>query len=135
MYALEWDPLNRHIRTWDFTPHDSVPPNVAQALGTVHMSPAQRVAPNPEEWTLPYGYFPIGTGTDCEANPFQDIQLVFITAFCGSAAGDRFTVDCVDQAKSYDTCEDWIDNHPEGLFEAYWKIRGVYIYEREWLRS
>ena len=135
VYALEWDPVNQHIRTWVFTPHVRVPKNLVKALRTAHLPPKDRIAPNPEEWPLPYGYFPIGSGTNCEASPFQHMQIVFNTAFCGSAAGDRFSVDCPEQAKVYDTCEEWIKSQPEELFEAYWKIRGVYIYERLWKSS
>lgn len=60
------------------------------------------------------------------------MRLVLNTAFCGSVAGNRFQLDCPKQAKQFKTCNDWIASNPEEMNEAYWKIRGVYVYEREW---
>lgn len=61
IFALEWDPVNRHIRTWVFTPHTAVPKNLVEAIRTAaEPVVANRVMPDPEEWPLPYGYFPIG---------------------------------------------------------------------------
>jgi hypothetical protein len=61
IFALEWDPVYRHIRTWAFTPHTTVPENLVKAIRTAgETSEIDRVMPNPEEWPLPYGYFPIG---------------------------------------------------------------------------
>lgn len=61
IFALEWDPVYRHIRTWAFTPHTTVPENLVKAIRTAgEISESDRVMPNPEEWPLPYGYFPIG---------------------------------------------------------------------------
>lgn len=50
VYVLEWDPINRHIRSWVFTPHESMPENLIDAIRTAHMSPEARTAPNPELW-------------------------------------------------------------------------------------
>lgn len=50
VYVLEWDPINRHIRSWVFTPHESMPENLIDAIRTAHMSPDERTAPNPELW-------------------------------------------------------------------------------------
>lgn len=60
VFALEWDPINKHIRSWVFTPHSKVPSNLRDALLTANNDPDQRVAPNTQEWGLPYGYFAIG---------------------------------------------------------------------------
>jgi hypothetical protein len=61
IFALEWDPTYRHIRTWVFSPHTTVPENLVKAIRTAsEESESDRVMPNPEEWPLPYGYFPIG---------------------------------------------------------------------------
>ena len=65
VFALEWDPANRHIRTWVFSPHVTVPENLVQAIRSAHEPVEEnRIMPNPEEWPLPYGYFAIGESTD-----------------------------------------------------------------------
>lgn len=63
------------------------------------------------------------------------MRLVFNLAFCGSVAGNRFQLDCPKIAKEFKTCNDWVKSDPDELKEAYWKIRGVYVYEREWQRA
>ena len=60
VYALEWDPVNRHIRTWVFTPHKHLPDNLRDAIRTASLPDAEKVIPDPELWPLPYGYFAIG---------------------------------------------------------------------------
>jgi hypothetical protein len=61
VFALEWDPVNRHIRTWVFTPHTTVPVNLVMAIRSAAEPQVEnRVVPNPDDWPLPYGYFPIG---------------------------------------------------------------------------
>jgi hypothetical protein len=137
VFALEWDPINHHIRTWVFTPHATVPQNLVDTIRTAHLpdTNGQRVAPDPESWPLPYGYFAIGEGTNCPAYHFRNMRLVFNLAFCGSVAGNRYQMDCPLQAKQFSTCNEWIKSEPEELNEAYWKIRGVYVYEREWERT
>ena len=60
VFALEWDPANSHMRTWVFSPHTEVPENLVNAIRTAHKPLSERTVPNPSEWPLPYGYFPIG---------------------------------------------------------------------------
>jgi Glycosyl hydrolases family 16 len=60
VYALEWDPVFRHMRTWVFTPHKTVPDNLRDAIRTANLPPDQRVLPDPDLWPVPYGYFAIG---------------------------------------------------------------------------
>ncbi|KAL3914642.1 MAG: hypothetical protein SGILL_006020, partial [Bacillariaceae sp.] len=56
IFALEWDPVNRHIRTWVFSPHTKVPENLVKAIRTAADAVLEnRVMPNPDEWPLPYG--------------------------------------------------------------------------------
>ena len=168
VYALEWDPINRHIRTWVFSPHTNVPENLRESIRTASADvESERVVPDPETWPLPYGYFAIGEwlrsnilscccymrydvssstcslstllyigdDTDCPELHFRNMRLVFNLAFCGSVAGNRFQLDCPKQAKMFKTCNDWIKSDPPEINEAYWKIRGVYVYEREWKRE
>lgn len=136
VYALEWDPANHHIRTWVFSPHTNVPDNLVDAIRTASKPHKKnRVMPDPELWPTPYGYFAVGPGTNCPASHFRHMRLVFNLAFCGSVAGNRFHMDCTNQSQTFQTCNAWIKSDPEELQEAYWKIRGVYVYEREWERT
>lgn len=139
MYALEWDPVNTYIRTWAFAPHNKVPPNLRQAIETAgHKNPSERVMPNTDEWGLPYGYFAIGKGTGCSADHFKDMRLVVNLAFCGTVSGNRYFTDCPAESKEFrvkndpvKSCNEYIKSNPKAMDEAYWKIRGVYVYERE----
>ncbi|KAL7550168.1 hypothetical protein ACHAWF_013409 [Thalassiosira exigua] len=136
VYALEWDPVNRHIRTWVFSPHGRVPSNLREALRTATVEDvAKRVAPDTNQWGLPYGHFPIGEGTNCPSGHFRNMRLVINLAFCGSVAGNRYFMDCPKKFKKWKTCNEYVASDPEELKEAYWKIRGVYVYEREWERQ
>lgn len=164
VFALEWDPVNRHIRTWVFSPHKTIPENLVKAIRTAsEPNEDDRVMPNPEEWNVPYGYFPIGKWfkdleidesisvcrlclanqtfdcvgdqTTCGGTKFKNMRLVLNTALCGSVAGNRFFMDCKNESKSFKTCNEYIKSNPDALAEAYWKIRGVYVYQREWKRA
>lgn len=62
VYVLEWDPVYRHIRSWVFSPHTKVPENLRETISTASEPNADdRVQPDPDQWPLPYGYFPVGT--------------------------------------------------------------------------
>lgn len=139
IYALEWDPENRYIRSWAFTPHDTVPSNLRDAIETAsNTDPGKRVVPDTKKWGLPYGYFAIGETTGCSADHFKNMRIVFNLAFCGTVSGNRYFTDCKNQSKTFNvdndpiwSCNAWIKSNPKELEEAYWKIRGVYVYERE----
>jgi hypothetical protein len=136
VYALEWDPVYKHIKTWVFSPHGRVPRNLRDALRTAtNEDESTRVAPDTNQWGLPYGHFPIGDGTNCPSGHFRNMRLVINLAFCGSVAGNRYFMDCPKQFKQFKTCEKWVESNPDELKEAYWKIRGVYVYEREWQKQ
>mmetsp|Transcript_22875 Transcript_22875/g.37329 ORF Transcript_22875/g.37329 Transcript_22875/m.37329 type:complete len:810 (-) Transcript_22875:1348-3777(-) len=136
VYALEWDPVYKHIKTWVFSPHGRVPSNLRDALRTAtNEDESTRVAPDTNQWGLPYGHFPIGDGTNCPAGHFRNMRLVINLAFCGSVAGNRYFMDCPKQFKKFKTCNEWVESDPDELKEAYWKIRGVYVYEREWQKQ
>lgn len=136
IFALEWDPAYRHIRTWVFSPHTTVPENLVDAIRTAsEESESDRIMPVPDEWPTPYGFFPIGGQTNCEGTKFRNMRLVLNTALCGSVAGNRFFKDCTDESKTFKTCEEYIKSRPEAIEEFYWKIRGVYVYQREWEKA
>ena len=142
VYALEWDPANGYIKSWAFTPHDSTPTNLHQAMATSSLNQEHRVAPDPKTWGPPYAYFAIGKESGCSSNHFQNIRLIFNLAFCGTVSGNRFFTDCPRQQKIFNvsndpvlSCNAWIHSQPEELAEAYWKIRGVYVYERDMIAT
>mmetsp|Transcript_19549 Transcript_19549/g.27496 ORF Transcript_19549/g.27496 Transcript_19549/m.27496 type:complete len:186 (+) Transcript_19549:1232-1789(+) len=61
VFVLEWDPINRFIKSWVFTPHKEVPTNLMESILTAKNSEiSDRVTPDPSLWGLPYAYFPIG---------------------------------------------------------------------------
>jgi len=134
IFVLEWDPVNRHIRSWVFL-HSQAPQNLLDAIRTATNASVTPVDPDPRMWPLPYAYFAIGDDTDCPSSHFQNMHIVINLAFCGSVAGNRYFMDCPDQFKKYKTCEEWVKSKPEELKEAYWKIKGVYVYQREWARN
>ena len=145
VYVLEWDPVNGYIRSWVFK-HGFIPDNLQASMDTASpeqtTNSADSVRPNPSEWPTPYAYFAIGEGSGCSNDHFQDMRLVFNLAFCGTVAGNRFFQDCPALSHQYNvssdsvlTCNAFIASEPESLKEAYWKIRGVYVYQREYERQ
>ena len=139
LYALEWDPANKRIRSWVFPRNEGVPENLEAAVDTASASHAsERIMPDTDEWGLPYAHFAIGQYTGCSADHFQDMRLVINLAFCGTVAGNRFLRDCpeiaklnlTDKADPWETCTAYIESNPDALAEAFWKIRGAYVYQR-----
>jgi len=137
VYVLEWDPANRYIRSWVFG-RDAIPANLHDSMQS------KSVVPDPNEWDLPYAYFAIGKDTGCSADHFKNMRIVFNLAFCGNVAGNRFARDCPHLAKEFEqinpdtnvtdpilTCNAYMESNPEALEEAYWKIRGVHVYQRK----
>lgn len=141
MYALEWDPANGYIRSWVFPRSDGIPESL-NAIYTSDVSNSFAPDPNKDEWGVPYAYFSIGEKSNCDSNHFQNMRLIFNLAFCGTVAGPRYFIDCPDVINYqfltkpnniYDpiaACNDYIQSNPEELNEAYWKIKGVFVYQR-----
>ncbi len=137
--ALEWDPENRYIKSWVFSPRSDMPDNLIQSIDTAGLGDkTQKVMPDPSTWGLPYAYFAIGKETGCSADHFKNMRIVFNLAFCGNVSGNRFFRECPKESKEFNvtndpvlTCDAYIKSNPEALEEAYWKIKGVYVYERE----
>lgn len=135
---MEWDPANHYIRSWVFTPHETTPQNIIDAISTAGNAEKDRIIPDTKLWGLPYAYFAIGDTTGCSADHFKNIRVVFNLAFCGTVAGNRFFEDCPSEAMQFNvsndpiaSCDAYIKSDPDALLEAYWKIKGLYIYERE----
>jgi hypothetical protein len=140
VYALQWDPYNRYIRSWVFPKELGIPSNLQDSMDAAASRRSSAVAPDPDTWGLPYGYFAIGEATGCSADHFRNMRIVINTAFCGTVAGNRFFSDCPKQAAQFNvsgdpvkSCNAWIASNPDDeMVEAYWKIRGVHVYERAW---
>lgn len=145
VYALEYDPANRYMKSWVFSP--DLPENLEAAIKTAGLEdPRKRVMPDPHSWGIPYAYFAVGEATGCSANHFKNMRLVFNLAFCGNVAGNRFTRECPGEAAKYNvtnewgsidpvlTCNAYIESESKALDEAYWRIKGVYVYERELIK-
>lgn len=133
VYVLEWDPASLYIRSWVFPRSEGLPENLQAAM-------TDGVRPDPSQWTLPYAYFAIGPTTGCSADHFRNMRIVFNLAFCGTVAGNRFGRDCPALTQDFGQAEDpspvnacnrYIASDPSALSEAYWKIKGVWVYERE----
>lgn len=148
IFALQWDPEYRQIRTWVFPKALGIPSNLKDSMdystskitsATPSNTRPVAPAPDPDSWGLPYGYFAIGETTGCSADHFQNMRIVLNTAFCGTVAGNRFFTDCPKQAAQFNvsgdpvkSCNAWIASDPDEMAEAYWKIRGVHVYQRAW---
>ncbi|GAX19489.1 hypothetical protein FisN_19Hh064 [Fistulifera solaris] len=137
IYVLDWDPDHGYIKSWVFPQSQGYPANLEHAL--VSAGSDAPVAPNPDDWhEAPYAYFAIGANSSCSSDHFSNMRLIFNLAFCGTVAGNRFVQDCPDLAAQFAvpddvvaTCNAYVASEPEALEEAYWKIRGVYVYQRE----
>lgn len=149
VYLLEWDDYNRHIRLWVFAPHESIPDSLAEGMRTASgehenendVGSANRTYLNPDEWGTPFAYYTIGAESACPTHHFQTMRIIFNLAFCGMAAGNRYFGGCpkritrkfnVTGGDPVLSCNAYIESNPEEMDEAFWKIRGVYVYERQW---
>jgi hypothetical protein len=150
VYVLEWDPANRYMKSWVFPADQGIPDNLQAAMDAANKAPAStatfdfEVTPDPDEWEkLPYAYFAIGETTGCSTDHFQNHHLIFNLAFCGAVSGNRFLSDCPEAARDFlvtdrqgnpdpvATCNAYIASNPKVLDDAYWKVRGVYVYQRQ----
>lgn len=107
---------------------------------------------DPSKWGRPYSHFVIGRNSSCSADHFANHRIVINLAFCGKVSGNLFAQDCPklyeefskihnDNKDEYvsrrmspkEACESYLDSDIGRKMvedEAYWKIRGVYLYQR-----
>jgi hypothetical protein len=152
VYVLEWDPVHGYIKSWIFK-RSRIPANLKAAIQTAGQKAKFRSAPEPDHWERPYAYFAIGPNTGCSADHFRSMQRIFDLAFCGKVSGAKFAQDCPDLANEYSTttsssssslssantetidpiaaCNAYIASNPKALKDAYWKVSGVYVYQRQ----
>jgi hypothetical protein len=139
VYVLEWDPVHGYIKSWIFK-RSKMPANLKAAIQTAGQKTEFRVAPKPDHWERPYAYFAIGPNTGCSANHFRSMRLIFNLAFCGKVSGAKFAQDCPALMKEFsstsnktdpiEACNAYIASNPAALEDAYWKMGGVYVYQR-----
>lgn len=113
-FASEWDPVAGHIRSW-FWPAGSEPFDVE--LGH----------PDPSSWGKPYSYFRLDP-VNCPASHFRNMRIVIDNTFCGEYGGATFEDACPEVLADHLTCEEFVLQHPEKMREAYWLVRGLYVY-------
>jgi hypothetical protein len=146
IYVLEWDPTGGYIKSWVFPRSEEIPSNLREALDSTNsnsnnVNSNSVVRPDPFSWPTPYAYFAIGEGSGCSAEHFVNHRLVINLAFCGAVAGNRFQKDCPALYDKYNvhndsvaTCNAYIDSDEAQAaieMEAFWKIKGVYLYQRD----
>ncbi|KAL8688446.1 MAG: hypothetical protein Q9218_005648 [Villophora microphyllina] len=81
--------------------------------------------PDPSKWGMPTAKFAGGCNIDAH---FQNLNIIFNTAFCGDWAGEAWSNSTVCSKKA-PTCNDYVQNNPEVFKEAYWLIRSVKVYQ------
>ena len=60
------------------------------------------------------------------------MRIVINTAFCGVVAGALYPKNCPLQAQKYPYCTEYVAANPKGAFDqAYWKFKGVYVYQEK----
>jgi hypothetical protein len=152
VYVLEWDPINGYIQAWVFD-RSKIPDDLQQSMNSATQLQQQRQQGNkdntlvqidPISWNvLPYAYYPMGDANNpqCPTSNFgTKLQLEFRMDFCNANVGRTFADECPhlyqqhlvrNETFSMFSCNVYVNSNPV-LFQddAYWKIRGVYIYQR-----
>ncbi|KJZ72402.1 hypothetical protein HIM_08205 [Hirsutella minnesotensis 3608] len=110
IYAVDW--TSKAIKVW-FFPRQSIPADIASSR------------PAPATWGLPLASF---SGA-CDVDSYVRNQTLIInTAFCGGWAGGVWGEDVVCSQKAQ-TCEEFVQMHPEKFQDAFWGIYSLKIYE------
>lgn len=109
VYATEW--TDSAISVF-FFPRGSIPSDITSG------------SPDPSGWGTPLAQFQGG----CDiSTTFTNQQIVFDTTFCGGWAGNVWsTGSCASVA---DTCEVYVENHPEAFTDAYWSVNTLQVYQ------
>jgi len=79
--------------------------------------------PNPAGWGKPYAYFQLGS--NCPANKFNNMNLVFDLTFCGDWAGGVFESMCPGKG----SCQSFVQNNPSAFNAAYWQVNYVKVFQ------
>ncbi|KAL0960413.1 hypothetical protein HGRIS_005455 [Hohenbuehelia grisea] len=113
-YAIER--TDEHFKDWFWPRDDScVPADVKVGAGAV----------TPEEWGLPFAYFP-NTQCDLEKH-FQENNIIINLTLCGDWAGQR---DVYASSGCPATCEEIVAD-PKNFVDAYFDFAAVRVYTLE----
>ncbi|KAL9601264.1 MAG: hypothetical protein Q9219_002669 [cf. Caloplaca sp. 3 TL-2023] len=110
VYATMW--TSQDIRIYYF-PRSSIPSDITMGK------------PDPSKWGMPAAKFAGGCKID---EHFQNLHIIFNTAFCGDWAGEAWNSSKTCQAKA-PTCQMYVQNNPEAFRDAYWMVRSVKVYQ------
>jgi hypothetical protein len=111
VYAVVWSPdaATGGIEVFSW-PRNAIPADVAAGK------------PTGSGWGLPAAYF--GFGAACPSTHFSDMNIVFDLVMCGDWAGNTFAATCPGKG----TCQQFSDDHPEELAQAYWLVNSLAVY-------
>jgi len=105
VYALEW--TSSAIKAW-FWKRNNIPSDIHN--------------PNPSNWGKPYAYFALGS--NCAANHFNTMNMVFDLTFCGDWAGAVFDQMCPNMGD----CNNYVKNNPGAFKSAFWQVQYVNVW-------
>ncbi|KAF2088238.1 glycoside hydrolase family 16 protein, partial [Saccharata proteae CBS 121410] len=116
VYVMEW--TSDYIRIWSFS-HSNIPSSLSS--GSPDTS---------QDFGTPVANFQ----GDCNIDEhFQDHQIVLDITWCGDWAGPTFqnypSCPLTSGMSSWDSCKQYVANHPEGLSEVYWAIKNMRVYQ------
>eukprot|EP01084_Bolivina_argentea_P089121 160877_1 len=86
--------------------------------------------PNPNEWDLPYAYFPfVDTVCNNVSADFYNMDIRLDLFYCGYA-GTAYYWDekCLETTKNV-SCEQWVANNPQYFKDAYWLLNYIDVYQ------
>ncbi|KAJ3224122.1 hypothetical protein HDU78_011080 [Chytriomyces hyalinus] len=120
VYAMEWVPRQSNgapgfIKVWNFA-RNAIPADITNGN------------PNPGLWPTNDGYAYFGFGNNCQPQTFGTQQIIINLTFCGDWAGGVFANQC-SAAAGGRSCPDFVSNVGSALNEAFFKIKGVQLYQ------
>jgi hypothetical protein len=113
VYALEW--TDSFLKIWYF-PRHAIPPSITSGK------------PDVTKFGTPMAL----VEESCDvANAFKAQSFVFDVTFCGDWAGGVFgNSGCpMTDADSFQSCHNYVANHPADYEQSYWEINSVKIYQ------
>lgn len=111
VFATLWDPSKEGSISMYFFKTGAVPADITARN------------PTPASWGLPYAKFDFGAS--CNAGHYSDMNIVFDLVLCGDWAGGVFGQMC----PGLGSCNDFANNNPDGLKEAFWTINSLMVYQ------
>jgi hypothetical protein len=113
VYAMDW--TEQYLKIW-FFPRDSIPASITNGN------------PDVSKFGTPMAL--VEEGCDV-ANSFKAQSFIFDTTFCGDWAGGIFGESgCpMSSSDSFQSCHDYVANHPSAFEQSYWEINSVKIYQ------